>query len=228
MPWVCRTAATDAAPGSHAQVVGPWDDGRVSVARFAPVAEGDYDVRWLTEAEQARHDRLRLAEDRAAYLAAHVLVRSAAAELLGADPTELVVEQRCPDCGGTDHGRPTIAGADIHISLSHTRGWVAAVAAEQPVGVDVERVRPVVAGVLTRTLSEAEQAWLRCQPDPERAFARLWVRKEALVKAGHGRLAAASALDALGTRGPAEQIAGLHITDWHAADAVGVYVIAGA
>ncbi|MFT4286062.1 4'-phosphopantetheinyl transferase family protein [Nocardioides sp.] len=195
----------------------------MSVLRFAAVSAGEYDAGWLTEVERARHDRLRLPADRAAYLAAHVLVRAAAAELLGADPAELVLEQRCPDCERTDHGRPAIAGTGLHVSLSHTRGWVAAAAAERPVGIDVERIRPVSPGVVARMLTESEQEWLWRQPDADRAFTRLWVRKEALVKAGAGRLADAGRLDVLAGGEPAVRIADRELVEWTDGDAVGCW-----
>lgn len=152
----------------------------------------------LTATEQARHDRLRAERDRRAYLAAHRLVRLCAAELLGAEPTAVELAQQCPECRLTDHGRPYVVGApEVHVSLSHTRGWVAAMASGGPCGIDVEQVREVSAGVPRRVLSAAEQAWVADQPDPTRAFAVLWARKEALVKAGVGSIDDAARLGVL-------------------------------
>lgn len=153
----------------------------------------------LTAAEQERRDRLRHERDRAAYVAAHTLVRICAGELLGAPAGDITVAQQCPGCGKIDHGRPYVVDApDVHVSLSHTRGWVAAIAAERPCGIDIERVRPVSPAVVRRVLARSEQAWVAEQPDPVRAFATLWARKEALVKAGIGDLDLASRIDVLG------------------------------
>lgn len=139
----------------------------------------------LTEREQARADRFRDDADRDAYRAAHLLVRRAAALAAGVDPDELVLEQRCPDCGKTDHGRPSIAGRpDIHVSLSHTRGWVAALAADAVCGIDVEAPRPVSEALRRRMLTADDLARVAAGPDPDLAFTRLWAVKEALVKAG--------------------------------------------
>lgn len=173
--------------------------GGTPVARFrridtgAPIAAGSS---LLSDAETARLARLRSADDREAFTAAHLLVRSCAAALVGMEPRHLEFVQRCASCGRDGHGRPTIVGhPDVHVSLSHTRGCVAAVAARSPCGIDVETIHrgPPPRGVLT----EREAAWVRDDPDPARAFTMLWVRKEALVKAGIGTLAEVGSLDVL-------------------------------
>lgn len=190
----------------------------MTVARFLAVDEAlaGPAVR-LTAAEQARHDRLRAERDRRSYLAAHMLVRVCAAELLGAGAVDVELAQECPDCRRTDHGRPYVVGApDVHVSLSHTRGWVAAMAARARCGIDVEQVREVSAGVPRRVLSETEQRWAAGQADPTRAFAVLWARKEALVKAGVGSLDDAARIEVL---------ADDRVHDWDApAGAAGAWV----
>ncbi|MFT4225059.1 4'-phosphopantetheinyl transferase family protein [Micropruina sp.] len=184
----------------------------MTIARFAPVGEVSVDAE-LTGAEQARHDRLRFAADRDAYRAAHLLVRACAGELLGVVPERVRLQQHCPRCGSTDHGRPSIVGQpEVWVSLSHTRGHVAAVAATSECGIDVERI----AGSIPRTaVTPREQAWLDTAADPLLEFTRLWVRKEALVKVGvadePGRI------DVLGpdiAPAPATRIGGFALTDW--------------
>lgn len=153
----------------------------------------------LTDWEIARRDRLRSAEDRAAYEAAHLLARHCAAELLGAEPAALVLRQRCTECGGNDHGRPSIfaatrraLGEPVHISLSHTRGYVAAIAARTPCGIDIEHHSR---SVVRRALSPRESEWLDCQVDAGLAFARLWTLKESLIKTGIGSIEAPQLID---------------------------------
>ncbi len=189
----------------------------MTVARFAPVGEVLSDDRLaaaeLTEAETARWRRLRFEVDRDAYRAAHLLARLCAGELLGIAPSQVRLEQRCPRCGTAGHGRPSIVGQpEVWVSLSHTRGHVAAVAATSECGIDVERI----AGSIPRNAVTArEQAWLDTAADPLLEFTRLWVRKEALVKVGvadePGRI------DVLGpdiAPAPATRIGGFALTDW--------------
>lgn len=142
---------------------------------------------WLTPAERARAAVLMRAGDRADYLAAHVLVRRCAALVLGTTPERLTVVQHCSTCGRTGHGRPSLVEApELHVSLTHTRGYVAAAVDTAEVAVDTERLldREWVAEVSGTVLSAAECEWVLASGDPQLAFAKLWVRKESLIKLG--------------------------------------------
>lgn len=189
--------------------------------RFAAVEAASIDVgvggAALSDAERARHDRLRFAVDRDAYAAAHLLVRACAADLLGVPAARVRLEQHCPRCGGAGHGRPSIAGEPgLLVSLSHTRGYVGAVAATVSCGIDVQTV---ATDVIDGAVVGRERAWLAAQPDPLVAFTRLWVRKEALVKVGladdPGRL------DVLDDAGPSGLYRGYALTEWSAPAADG-------
>lgn len=140
----------------------------------------------LSAAESERLAALRSPADRADFLAAHALVRLCAARLLSVPVGSLTVVQHCPSCS-RPHGRPSLAGEPgVGISLSHTSGFVAAAAADGPVGVDIELVRdePLDWRVAELAASPDEFAALRRSARPERDFVRQWVRKEALVKVG--------------------------------------------
>ncbi|MFJ2757920.1 4'-phosphopantetheinyl transferase family protein [Nocardioides sp. NPDC087217] len=192
------------------------------IVRYAAVAEVDADLGLLSTAERARHERLVADADKQAYAAAHVLVRECAAELLGTVREEIVIEQRCARCDSTEHGAPSVAGAAaVRVSLSHTRGQVAAVAAGRRCGIDVEKVTRGP----DRALSPREAAWVAGQEDAAYAFTRLWVRKEALVKAGHGSMAAAQRLDVLADDVPAGQVGEVRLTQWEGSGFLGAVAI---
>lgn len=92
----------------------------------------------------------------------------------------------CPSCGSSEHGRPVLRGGGVlpHVSLSHARDTgisLIAVCFEAPLGVDVE--------LAARREDVASAAGIALHPDehpvsPDEVL-RLWVRKEALLKA-HG------------------------------------------
>ena len=145
---------------------------------------------WLNPDEDARLQRLLRPEDRDDFRAAHHLVRQVAADRLGADPAALDLRQRCDSCGGP-HGRPRVlldgAPAPVHVSLSHSHGWVAAAASGNPVGVDIEArlLSPeALRTTAPRVCTPGEWATVRACADPPARFARLWVVKESLVKLG--------------------------------------------
>lgn len=167
----------------------------------------------LSGAEAARARTLRRDVDRRDFVAAHALARVCAGRVLARAPRTLTVEQRCAHCGGS-HGRPRLAEApELRISLSHTRGHVAAVAGTGRVGIDVERYRAIDAGMIALATSPAEVARVEAAPDVSLAFLRLWVCKEALIKAGAGDLDSMPAID-LAEACPAEDAPGTWRAVW--------------
>lgn len=129
----------------------------------------------------------RLPERRADALAARLLVRLCAARFTGLPVTGAAPAQWCPDCGRHGHGRPYLPGRPgTGVSLSHADGVVAAAVGPGPIGVDVEPAarRPGSVRVLRRLLPEAELRAAAALPDPGPELLRLWVRREALFKAG--------------------------------------------
>lgn len=165
-----------------------WAPARRPLVVVATPAEvlADTDVGLLDAAERQRSAFLRDPADRAAYVAAHLLVRRCAAALSGRPVADLVVQQWCADCGTAGHGRPSIAGSpELHISWAHTRSAVVAAASWHPVGVDVETLPPNGSGTgRFPGLAPAERWQLRSAADPSLLALRHWVRKECLVKAG--------------------------------------------
>jgi 4'-phosphopantetheinyl transferase len=180
----------------------------------------DRDV--LSPIEQRRCAALRDPAGRDARAAAHLLVRWAAAELTGRPATSLVLVQRCADCGATDHGRPTIAGTSLYVSMGRTRGVVVAGAHHEPVGVDIEGARSITPPTVRASLlTSAEGRRVRSADDPDREFLHHWVLKECLVKVG---LATLDTVGGLEVRAEESRRAeggrtlsrwrGLHLADW--------------
>jgi Phosphopantetheinyl transferase len=87
------------------------------------------------------------------------------------------------------HGKPVLAGNRVvHFNLSHSGGLaVYAVAASRPVGVDLERLRPMprAAELARRYLSPEESSAIATAPAElrDREFLSCWVKREAFAKA---------------------------------------------
>ncbi|HEY7718134.1 MAG TPA: 4'-phosphopantetheinyl transferase superfamily protein [Pedococcus sp.] len=164
----------------------------------------EVDVRWRrVEDDPARLDELaRLLDERereragrrrrpAAFVTAHALLRSCAAEALGVDPAEVAFERTCATCGSHRHGKPAVVGSDLSVSLSYA-GRLAVVARSWggEVGVDVEEVEESdFDGFDAVTLDASEVAALAGLEGAglRLARARVWARKESVLKAtGHG------------------------------------------
>jgi len=133
-------------------------------------------VALLDGIERARLARFRRPADAARYLAAHALTRLVLAGAVGRGAGELAFDRTCR-CG-EQHGKPTLPGGP-GFSLTHAGDLVGVAVHEGPVGLDVERARPLsdLAAMAAHVRSPAETV-----PD-DAAFFTLWTRKEALLKA---------------------------------------------
>lgn len=136
---------------------------------------------WLDPAETARVARKRFAHDRDLLTLAYALHRLWLAHSLGCDPAAVPLIRDA-------RGAPQLPGTGLQTSLSHADGAIAiAISVAAVVGIDIE---PSL-----RASGMAELAGHICHPnelraltgvaaaDRDRALLRLWVRKEALLKA---------------------------------------------
>lgn len=197
------------------------------VVLWEPV-RGRSETLWLNQWERERAACFVHEADREAYVAAHRLVRISAGLFLGCSPADLDIGRWCSQSGNdVGHGRPVILGyPDVHLSLSHSRGYVAAMAHALPCGIDVEGL----AGAPTvpdRALTMMERQWLVKHGVGEAM--RLWVRKEALVKAGLARLDDVGCLCVVAEGEElASEVEGYCLEGWEMPGAVGAWAVAGA
>ena len=160
-------------------------------ATVRPRAVADH-LAVLDAVEQRRYAALRTTEVRQRFVAGRLLLRTAVAERLGVEPGTVPLVTRCTGCGGTDHGKPAVAGSELEVSLSHSADTVVvAVAAGPAVGVDVESLvgQDVAPREALEVLLSAEErrAAPRWADLPVSDTLRWWTRKEAVLKAlGHG------------------------------------------
>lgn len=88
----------------------------------------------------------------------------------------------CPlDALPIDDKRVPLPAGGIHWSLSHKSAYVAGVCAGHPIGIDVEKVKPVDARLFHRVLDASEQR-LAGAEDADHLFFRCWTAKEVVLK----------------------------------------------
>ena len=138
----------------------------------------------LSPSRKEHIDRLRRPEDKTRSLAAEGLLQTLLREHYGITNAKL---------HRASNGRPYLAHSHLHISLSHSDQMVACVLSEDPVGIDIEKIRPMSLKLCRHLCVEQEKAYLlsdsgltendECQ-DPEvlhRLF-EIWTAKEAYFK----------------------------------------------
>lgn len=133
----------------------------------------------LSSDEQLRARRLVKKEDALHFMAARAGLRMILGEEIGGSPCD-VSFQLSPS------GKPRLANhGDMHFNLSHSSGQAVLVLSRQePVGVDIERIRALASGIETQFLSSEEISWLARVPASARmaSLVGLWAAKEAVIK----------------------------------------------
>lgn len=119
----------------------------------------------LTPARADRVRRLMRTDAKCRVCAAGLLIR----HVFGAEKAALVTLG--------EHGKPFIPG-QAHFSLSHSGKYAAIAVSETPVGLDIERIRPLPQKALERFLLPDEIA--RCKSAEDGV--RFWTMKEAVSK----------------------------------------------
>jgi 4'-phosphopantetheinyl transferase len=164
--------------------------GRAAARRWIPVrlpprAASEPLEAALSRDERARAARFRFERDRRRFVVCRSRLRAILARYVGVSPGEIGFVYG-------EHGKPALAPpwdqTQIEFNLSHTQELaVVAVSREKPLGIDVERVRPVrgTQKIVARYFSPREQGLLDRlgSADLLTGFHTVWTRKEACLKA---------------------------------------------
>lgn len=136
----------------------------------------------LSASRKEHIDRLRQSEDKARSLAAELLVQKLLQEQYGITAGVLHRSQS---------GQPYLSGCDLHVSISHCDRMVACALSREPVGIDVEKVRPIDLAICRHVCTDEEKAYVGtdgtegqvCR-DPQilSRFFEIWTAKEAYFK----------------------------------------------
>lgn len=142
--------------------------------------------RWYAMADgqrQKKADRYRFPDDRLRSIAGDHLARMGLAEYCGIDPASVRFAR-------TEKGKPYASGLDAHFSISHSGHLVVCALSDRPVGIDVERIRPIKEELAKRVCTAPELFWMQSAPgwgqtltgEAMIRFFRIWTSKEAWFK----------------------------------------------
>ena len=89
--------------------------------------------------------------------------------------------EELPPIAVTENGKPYFPDGQWYFSISHTKNFVFCALSRHNIGLDAEeKGRAVSPAMLEKFTSDGEKS--RLGDDPQDAFLRLWVQKEALAK----------------------------------------------
>ena len=156
-----------------------------SVTRDAPVSirllsreDAQPDV--LSEEERARLATFTSESRRLEFVLGRTAARTLIAEAQNSDPRDAGLAVNAD-------GAPVVLASPLYLSIAHTGGrevWGGAAIARQPVGLDLERIRPRQPALWRRILSEDEHPMLDALGGPtDEAQTLLWSLKESVLKA---------------------------------------------
>ena len=95
-----------------------------------------------------------------------------------------VVSSQHSDFLYNEHGKPYLENGP-YFSISHCQEGIAVAVDDQPIGIDIETIRHADEDLIERVMNNGERLTVNGErlEDRDRAFIRLWTRKEAIVKA---------------------------------------------
>jgi 4'-phosphopantetheinyl transferase len=174
-------------PELDAHEVHVWDDRIVGPDAQRPAPPDDLS-RLLSGDEVERAERYRYPADRQRFVRGRTVLRLLIGSYTGAAPESV---QIVTDGLGKPSAQLPGGPSPVHFSVSHSGSLVAWALSRSPVGIDVEMFDParfddLVVGAVCSP-HEAEDLSRLTGDARTRAFFRLWVRKEAVLKAwGNG------------------------------------------
>lgn len=123
---------------------------------------------FLPPERQEKIDRLRFEKDKLLSLVAGLMIRDQMGDL----PLNI-----------NEHGKPYAMGSDRFFSVSHSGECVAIGVDDREIGVDVEKLsQKDFMRIAQRFYHLNELEYVQNASDRERAFTRIWTRKEAYLK----------------------------------------------
>ena len=141
----------------------------------------------MSEEKKRRVDRFRFEDDKKRTVVGEMLARQSISEWCGVPEESIVFEI-------SEHGKPYAKDLNVEFNISHSADMVVCVSDDIPVGVDIEKIRPVDLNTAKRIFDEKEIRYIfECIPDAEdynhylndavlQRFFELWTKKEAYGK----------------------------------------------
>lgn len=136
----------------------------------------------LSEVTKKRVDRYKRDDDKKRSLLAHILLR----KLMAENNIDATLKYE-------ENGRPVFDDSKYFLSLSHSGEVAFSAVSDTPVGIDVEKIRPISVSLLNRVCVDEEKTYVLggfkitdekniCECDVLKRFFEIWTAKEAYFK----------------------------------------------
>lgn len=134
-------------------------------------------LKLILKEKQRQIKRFHFAIDKKLSLYAELLVRIMACQILGIDNVEIKFDK-------LEYGKPYIKNyPDFHYNITHTRNAVVVAISDNPIGVDIERIRKAELIIANRFFVTNEQTYInQIIDEADKRFFEVWTKKEAYIK----------------------------------------------
>lgn len=141
----------------------------------------------LSVEKQHKVDRFRFEDDKKRTVAGEMLTRKAISEWCNVAVEDVIFDNK-------EHGKPYAVGLNVEFNISHSGDMVVCAIDRSPVGIDVEKIRPVDLNVAKRICTGDELLYLFGHIPLEQDFVyttdievltrffEIWTKKEAYAK----------------------------------------------
>ena len=129
----------------------------------------------MSPKKKARLDRC-LLNDKKRSIAGEMLARRAISEHCSIEEEQIVFKT-------LENGKPYAENLSIHFNISHSGDMVICAVSDEPVGVDIEKIREIDLKVAHRVFNDKECDYVFKDKEKARArFFEIWTRHEAYAK----------------------------------------------
>lgn len=142
------------------------------------LSEGEYEKYYgfMSQAKQERIERYRQADDKKRSVVGEMLARQLIAGWCQVEQSSITFLTK-------QYGKPYVQDLPVHFNISHSGDMVVCVIDDNPVGIDVEKVRHINLSVVKRVCTEMELEYVFCsKQDIYKRFFEIWTLKEAYFK----------------------------------------------
>jgi 4'-phosphopantetheinyl transferase len=150
----------------------------VYLSRLLRTDEFEHMMRCVSEGRRAKVRSFIKPEDANRGLLGDVLIRSIICSKLNMKSKEIYFTAE-------PYGKPGVAGLpSFHYNIAHSGRWIVCAVDGEPVGIDIEEIKPISLDVAKYFFSLQEYHWLMDQEEAARlsCFYELWTLKESFVK----------------------------------------------
>ena len=141
----------------------------------------------MTEDKKERINKMRFKDDKKRSVIGEMLAKKAISDISGIPVENIILKT-------TEKGKPYIENSVIHFNISHCEDWVVCAIHNKPIGVDIEKIRPINLKIAKRFFTADEQNYVfsgipkeedfdkTSDSDMLKRFFEVWTGKEAYLK----------------------------------------------